>query len=300
MTRNEFIKSVGAAVAVSAFGKAIGASPGALSPDYESLQAEIDEVTPAMYYPYLKGGSTDKAALRRLDAAFGKVLKEVRDTVVTDKPAVWYVYNMGVIVKTKESCFSIDLHHRRAPEIAPLLDFALITHNHGDHFTEDFYRAMDGAGKTVVSNFKDNAGAKAANAECGYTKGVRTLKLKDVEIHTALVDHHKTLLIDFITSFEIIIGKWRLYHTGDQADEGKLNPARSPDLWMPHTYCNEWPIVKGVKKFSPKLTAALHLHEFGHPRGRFRLTYADGLRAKAEIEKAGGAAIVPVWGDRIF
>ena len=297
MTRNEFIKSVSAVAVMSAFGKAFGAE--VPSDRYTALQAQIDEVTPKMYFDYQKRRQADKAALQRLDAAFDKVLKEVRETIVTDKPAIWLVYNMGVIVKTREACFSIDLRHRRAPEIAPLLDFALITHSHGDHFTEDFYRAMDGAGKTVISNFKENVGAKSGNAECGLTKGKRIFKLKDVEIRTALVDHSKTL-IDFITSFEISVGKWRLFHAGDAADEGKLNPVQSPDLWMVHPYCNEWPITKGVKKFSPKLTAVLHLNEFSHPHGQCRWTWADGFRAKADVEKSGGAAIVPLWGDRIF
>ena len=297
MTRNEFIKSVGSVAVVSIFGKTFGAE--GLSNRYTALQAQIDEVTPKMYFDYMKGGPTDKAALQRLDAAFDKVLKEIRKTVVRDKPAIWLVYNMGVIVKTKESCFSIDLQHRRAPEIAPLLDFALITHNHGDHFTDAFYRAMDGAGKTVISNFKENAGAKSSGAECGYTKGKRTFKMKDVEIRTALVDHSKTQ-IDFITSFEIYIGKWRLFHSGDAADEAKLNPAKSPDLWMVHPYCCYWPISKGLKKFSPKLTAILHLNEFGHPNNQCRWTWAEGFGAKSDAEKIGSAAIVPLWGDRIF
>ena len=84
MTRKEFIKSMGAATAVSVFGGAFGAA----LPDYEKIQAEIDAVTPKMFFDYLKGGPTDKAALRRLDAAFDKVLREVRETVVTDKPAI--------------------------------------------------------------------------------------------------------------------------------------------------------------------------------------------------------------------
>ena len=148
MTRKEFIQSVGAAAAVSVLGKSFGAT----GPDYDKFQAEIDEVTPKMFFDYLKGGPTDKAALRRLDAAFDKVLKEVRETVVTDKPAIWLIYNMGVIVKTKQSCFSIDLKHRRAPEIAPLLDFALITHNHGDHYSNEFYRPLSRSGAIGFSD----------------------------------------------------------------------------------------------------------------------------------------------------
>ena len=269
-----------------------------LEPNCEMLQSQIDEVTPKMYFDYLKGVSTDKVALQRLDAAFYKVLREVRETVVTDKPAIWFVYNMGVVVKTKESCFSIDLQHRKANEIAPLLDFALITHRHGDHFTEEFYRAMDGAGKTVISNFKDNAGAMSRQAECGLTKGNRTFKLKDAEIRTALADHSKTK-VDFTTTFEIRIGGLLLFHSGDCSDVSKLNPSRSPDLWMVHPYCG-MKTEDGVKKFSPKLTAILHLNELGHARTGCRWTWEAGLKAKAKVEETGGAAVVPVWGERIF
>ena len=297
MTRSEFIKSVGAVAALSACGKAFGSETP--SDRYATLQSQIDEVTRDEFFAYMDGGPADKVALRHLDAVFDKVLKEVRETVVTDRPAIWFVYNMGLIVKTFETCFSIDLKHRRAAEIAPLLDFALITHRHVDHFTEDFYRAMDGAGKTVISNFKPNSGVKEGQAVCGYTREVRTFKMRDVEIRTAFVDHSKTQ-IDLITSFEILIGKWRLFHSGDAADEGKLNPIYGPDLWMCHPYCCEWPIIKGVKKFAPKKTVILHLNELGHPRGGCRWTWEEGFRAKADVEKAGGAAIVPIWGDRIW
>ena len=89
--------------------------------------------------------------------AFEKVMREVKATVVTrDVPAVWSVYNMGYIVKTRESLFSIDLNHRRGTEFAPILDFALVTHNHGDHWRKDFYKAMAKRGKAVFSNFLDN------------------------------------------------------------------------------------------------------------------------------------------------
>ena len=41
--------------------------------------------------------------LRRYDEAFRKVVREMRETKVEgDTPAVWYVYNMGVIVKTRK------------------------------------------------------------------------------------------------------------------------------------------------------------------------------------------------------
>ena len=303
MTRGEFLKTAGSAAILAAAGDSFGdgTAVGA-KVDYAALQAEIDEVTPQDFKAYLDGawdwfGLTRKAALQRLDDAFDKVLAEVKSTVVSDRPAVWLVYNMGVIVKTKEACFSIDLKHRKAPEIAPLLDFALITHNHGDHFTEEFYQAMNGAGKTVISNFKDNYGAKDWRKDGGYTRAVKTFRIKDVEIRTSPTDHND-YLVDFTTVFEVRIGDYVIYHSGDCSNVAKLNPTRRPDLWIVHPYCGT-KVEIGVEKMKPRLTVMAHLNEFGHARNRWRWTWEDGFKAKAKAEAAGGKAIVPVWGERI-
>ena len=86
------------------------------------------------------------------DEAFRKVVREMRDKKVGDTPAIWYVYNMGVIVKTRQSLFSIDLCHRLAPTIADELDFAIISHNHLDHYTREFYRAMSALDSHILVN----------------------------------------------------------------------------------------------------------------------------------------------------
>lgn len=305
MTRGEFLKTAGSAAILAAAGKLFGAEKKAetAQPDYAALQKEIDAVTPQDFYAYLGGGEdasdvVSKPALQRLDAAFDKVLSEVKMTAVTDRPAAWLVYNMGVVVKTKEACFSIDLMHRRAPELAPLLDFALITHNHGDHFTEQFYKAMNGKGKTVVSNFKDNYGVPKWKENGGYTRSAKTFKIKDVEVLTSLADHND-YLVDFTTAFEVHVGAFTIFHSGDCSNVKKLNPTRRPDLWVVHPYCGMG-AESGVKKMKPQLTALAHLNELTHPRDRWRWTWADGLKAKARVEEAGGKAIVPVWGERIF
>lgn len=301
MTRSEFLKAAGSAAILAAVGETFGAEAAA-KPGYESIQAEIDKVTPQDYKAYLAegpdSGIVGLSALKRLDAAFDKVLSEVKSAVVTDKPAVWLVYNMGIVVKTKETCFSVDLKHRRAKELAPLLDFALITHNHDDHYGEAFYKAMDGRGKTVISNFKDNYGAYFRDrASGGYTRAEKTFKLKDVEIRTSLTDHNG-YLADFTTAFEIRIGEYVIYHSGDCSNVTKLNPTRCPDLWIVHPYCGMG-ADEGVKKMQPKLTAIAHLNELGHARDRWRWTWSDGLKAAAKCEAAGGKAVVPVWGERI-
>ena len=270
-------------------------------------QKETDLVAADVYRKYMDDGDTrGLKSLERLEAAFEKVFREAAETKVGDVPAVWSVYNMGYIVKTRETMFSIDLVHRRAAEFAPRLDFALITHNHSDHWRQGFYRAMDGAGKTVISNFLDNYGAadwrkggKDWKSNGGYIRGVKEFRIKDVEIRTSLVDHND-YLIDFTTAFEIRVGSWHLYHTGDcgRGSEGKLVTAwGKPDLWLFFPGCGI-DVAKAVSKVEAKRVVFGHLWELGHSTGR--LTTPMVRRA---LERAKGAGCKDVsaalWGDRV-
>ena len=200
-------------------------------------QEETDQVEAETYGLYMRDGDTrGLASLEKLEAAFEKVYREALETKVDKVPAVWSVYNMGYVVKTPGALFSIDLVHRRDVELAPHLDFALITHNHADHFRQPFYNAMNGAGKTVVSNFLDNFGVRDWQADGGFTRARKTFHIKDVEIRTSLVDHNG-YLIDFTTAFEIRVGDWILYHSGDCGVASKLategGPKWSPALRLP-------------------------------------------------------------------
>lgn len=297
MNRREFICS-GSAFAFAGATLANGASE---EDRYRLLQAEIDQIRAADFKAYKFDYRPEMlrrfAALQRLEDAFDRVLKEVRETKVTDRPAVWFLYNMGVVVKTPETCFAIDLMHRRGHELASLLDFALITHNHGDHYTEAFYEAMNGAGKTVISNFKDNYGTRDWRRDGGYTRVPKTFRIKDIEISSRLANHND-YLVDFTSTFEIKSHGFVIYHTGDCSSLDKLNPTAVPDLWCVHPRCGLDPAA-AVRKFHPRQTAVLHLNELGHDVNKWRWTWQDGLSVKRTIEGAGGIAIVPVWGERI-
>lgn len=314
MTRGEFIKGAAACGAVAAVrGAAFGdeaAAPG--SAEWrDEFQREIDQVTPDAWKRYYLRGLEVPAeevaatraqlpALGRYEDAFDKVVAEARSTEVTGRPAVWFVYNMGIVVKTAKSLFAVDLHHRRAEELAPLLDFALITHNHRDHYTERFYDAMNGAErKTVVSNFKDNYGASFGKKHPGgYTRAVKTFEFGDVRVRTTYLDHN-SYLVDFTTAFEITVGDFVIFHSGDCGNPAKLAPeCPSPDLWVFHPFCG-MDAVAGAKAVNPKLAAVAHLNELGHARDRWRWTWAQGESARSKLEKAGFNAVVPLWGDRI-
>ena len=301
LTRKNFIATVG----YTAAGLALHASE---TGHLDAFQQELDAITPDDYSKFQLAGvdlpDAERLAayaahpgLKRYDDAFEKIFVEAQSTTVTDKPAVWLVYNMGVVVKTPQALFTIDVNHRLATCLEPFLDFALITHNHKDHYSEAFYAAMDRKGKTVVNNFASNYGAHYAKRMGGYTRAEKTFTIKDVTIKTTPSDHNK-YLIDFTTAFEISVGDYTIYHSGDSQNIDKLNPSRTPDLWIVHPYCG-LKVAAGIEKFHPKLTVIAHLFELGHAVDRWRWSVADGQKAQKQAEEAGGAAIMPLWGDRI-
>ena len=301
MTRREFAAG---ALAVSVIpGRASEPEP---ADDFDVRQREIDEITPADYYDYLEKGSPRFAALKRLDEAFEKAVAEAREAKVDAVPAVWLVYNMGLLVKTRETFFSVDLCHRLAPTIARELDFALITHNHNDHYTTEFYQVMDSRlHKTVVNNFACNYGAREVpyhNGEPsefggGYTRGGKSFRFRDVFVRTSVSDHN-SYLTAFTMPFEICVGDFTIFHSGDSCSAEQMNPVRTPDLWVVHPR-NGLKVVDGVKRFHPKTTVISHLNEFSHPKSRYRWTWKDGLSEKKLLESEGAGARVPVWGERL-
>lgn len=273
----------------------------ALEDKLDLWQRETDFVSNTTYDAYFRDGDTrGLKTLENLEIAFETVFREARETKVEAVPAIWNVYNMGYIVKTRESLFSIDLVHRRAVEFAPLLDFALITHNHDDHYRPEFYEAMNGSGKTVVSNFLDNFGVKDWWKNGGYTRKERTFKLKDVEIRTSLVDHNG-YLVDFTTAFEIRVGNFLLYHSGDCGIAKKLRTTwGKPDLWLFFPGCGV-DVADAVKRIGAKRTVFGHLWELGHKAGAWGGRLSAPI-IKSALEKARSVGVepeVPTWGTRI-
>lgn len=303
-TRKDFIfESLGLAAAGALAGcRTTATPPPAAVADEDVLdrwQRETDQVKPEVFEAYLRGEvlAADYVSLARLEEGFEKVLREIDAADVSAHPAVWMVYNMGVVVKTRESLFSIDLMHRRAEELAPRLDFALITHNHSDHYRNGFYRRMNRAGKTVISNFLDNYGVKDWKNEGGFTRAKKTFRIRDVEIRTSLVDHN-AYLIDFTTAFEIRVGDWLLYHTGDCGVASKLHTTWGrPDLWVFFPGCGI-DVAEAERNVRPKQMSFGHLWELGHRYGRLTTPMVRTAQKKA-LDAGTQNLTVPLWGERI-
>ena len=300
VTRRRFVGEALAASVIGATGK-----PAAAASQADVIarwQADTELVSPDVYRQYLRDGDArGLVTLEKLEAAAEKVLREVKDAAVGDIPAVWSVYNMGYIVKTRDSLFSIDLVHRRDAEFAKMLDFALVTHNHADHWRGGFYEAMDGAGKKVVSNFLDNYGVRDWRKDGGFTRARKVFKIRDVEVRTSLIDHND-YLIDFTTAFEIRVGNWTLYHTGDsgKGTEPKLETVWGrPDLWLFFPGCGI-DTAKAVAKVNAKRIVFGHLWELSHRTGhRGRLDEPLIRRALAAARPVVANTSFALWGDRI-
>ena len=328
-TRRGFIAG---GAALCAMGGRLSASAADAPVDYDAIQKEIEALPPKAFEDFVYGENMSanrsklSAAeceawyakypiLRRYDEAFRKVVREMRATKVEgDTPAVWYVYNMGVIVKTRKSLFSIDLCHRLAPMIADELDFAIISHNHLDHYTREFYRAMDKRHKTVIQNFECNYGAalyivdgKLAGLQGGYSCGECKYDIGDVTVRTYVSDHNP-ILRKFVMPVEIHIGNYTILHNGDTFNVQDLRPTRTPDVWIHHAWCwggcferSEWEqseTMRGIRAFHPRLAVVSHHQELSHtPQGR--RNFKEALDRKTAAEESGTPAVVPFWGDRI-
>ena len=308
--RRDFLKKTSlAAMAV------VGGINAAEGGEIDALQRELDAIPGGEFKkfrdfgPLLAAEIRDELyakwpVLRRYDEAFLKVMREIDGTEVAERPAVWYVYNMGVIVKTPKALFSIDLSHRLSTMLADKLDFMIITHNHFDHYTEMLYQAMDSRHKTVIQNFRDNYGAclRVKGGLGGFSRGECRYTIKDVVIRTYETNHNH-LLKGYVMPVEVQVGDYTILHVGDTFNTGDLRPERTPDLFIHHAWC--WggsnQTMDGIKAFHPKCVVIAHHCELGHNRktGGGSVPLARAYARKAKVEAAGTHAIAPFWGDRI-
>ena len=261
-------------------------------------QSLIDQVTKAEFEAFdnTPDALSDNDLLNFYDSICDRLLTDIPATVLhPGEAAVWYIYNHGWIIKTARSCFGIDVHHRRAELLEPLLDFVVITHNHNDHYNMELLKAMTQSGKLVISNFFPNP---------GYTKAVSfTHQLNDVTIHCGEADHNQKLR-RFTMPMEIICAgeeqDFVFFTSGDCFSSDFLESrSNAVNLYAIHPYCGMNP-ADAAKKLSPEMTCVVHLQEMGHEINNWRWTVDHGKNAVAAIEEAGFNAYTPVWGEKFL
>lgn len=235
----------------------------------------------------------ESGIIRFIAIALDKLVKEIPQTKVRKgEVAIWQLYNMGYIVKTKNQCFGIDLHHKHATKLAPFIDFLLISHNHSDHYWKPLIAEMEKLGKPVYSNFLDN-GFKVVTGD--------SMQIGDIDIKVTTVDHNKKLL-NFVNTYEINCysskkNGYVIYFTGDAHNYEQLNPTGPVDLFIPHLAVG-LKMDKAVEKIQPKEVLMSHILELAHAIEKWRWSYEYGINECEKLNREG--VYLPVWGEKLI
>jgi len=135
--------------------------PEILTKERENLLLEFDEFAfdhfpildddhPLFIHSYLLSDLHKFYRLR-----FDKLYSEIKNAKVPDgQIKIWYVYNMGVVAKTKNLTIGFDLANRwinfDIPKLADQLDILIISHPHQDHYDSSLVNRALERGVAVV------------------------------------------------------------------------------------------------------------------------------------------------------
>ena len=266
----------------------------------KEMQTYADTFTHTQFKEYLAtpAGSDQErnigqsGLMKFYNMALEKLLTEIPATKVKKgEVAVWQLYNMGYVIKTKTQCFGIDLYHKYAEKLVPMIDFLLITHNHGDHHDKHLVAEMGKQGKPVYSNFLNN----------GYqvTTG-DSFSIGNISVKVTTVDHNATLK-NFVNTYEVncYAGKGKDYvmvFTGDAHNYQQLNPTGKVDVFIPHLAVG-LNMAEAVKKINPTEVLMSHILELGHAITKWRWSYEYGINECVKLQRPG--VYLPVWGEKI-
>ena len=101
------------------------------------MQAVVDTTTKKEFETFDDDPKqkTSNPVLKYYDQSLERLCNDIPATKAAEGTVViWYLYNMGFVIKTPTVCFGIDIHHRHAEKLEPFLDFLAVTHNHNDHY----------------------------------------------------------------------------------------------------------------------------------------------------------------------
>lgn len=264
------------------------------------MQTYVDSFTHTLFGEYLAApagsekvrGIEGWGLMQYYNMALDKLIAEIPATKVKrGQVAIWQLYNMGYVVKTDSQCFGIDLYHKYAEKLAPMIDFLLITHNHGDHQWKPLIAELERQGKAVYSNFLDNGHKVSTGDE--FTVG-------NISVKVTTVDHNKTL-VNFVNTYEVNCyankGKdYVIFFTGDAHNYEQLNPTTEVDLFVPHLAVG-LNMAEAVKKINPTEVLMSHILELGHSITQWRWSYEYGINECEKLNREG--VYLPVWGEKL-
>lgn len=149
---------------------------------------------------------------------------------------IFKVYNMGYCLRTNKHTILFDLRwdgtNQEAAKIAEKADISFLTHDHGDHYSNNMINAMVNAGKYLILPKVDKVpGYTDLSKKHVLTEDVLTpIDCDGVKIQAFLGDQNGTPCYVFAIDFD----GWRFAHGGDNqvvAAEGQLANIEAMDVF---------------------------------------------------------------------
>jgi len=200
------------------------------------------------------------------DIMFTKALIEIQTEEVTEGVSFWQIYNHGFVVKTPSMVFGFDLapaivSYNKFNKLANLLDAAFISHKHGDHYSLDLIRKMNGLGKPVVMPSEGTL-PRCIGMDAGENKQISGLS----------VTAHDGLHSVPVRQFEIVTPEGiRILHTGDNQTSETIPEIADVNILLLNAWVNEsgrasntTGINNSLTKIKPDVCLLGHFQELWH------------------------------------
>ncbi|MCD6590541.1 MAG: MBL fold metallo-hydrolase [Candidatus Aenigmarchaeota archaeon] len=284
----------------------------------------LDDDHPLFAYSYLFSDLHKFYKLR-----FDKLYAEIKNTQVPDgQIKLWYVYNMGVVAKTKNLTIGFDLAHKwidfDIPKLADQLDILIISHPHQDHYDSSLVKRALSRGVAVVlpsgkikeewrKPIRSDPKGKELKEIFGNSENLismdedETKVIKQAKITAFAAEHGKGELPVPTRWFFVEIDGFTILHTDDAeligsetGDAFKKIPQGIDIFLMDIRSPNR---LREISFLKPKIIIPLHHWEIFHGKpktkgeGDFRkiLSFKDEVHQQIPTSK-----VIPlIWGESI-
>lgn len=218
-------------------------------------------------------------------------LDDIKNAKITQGVVIWYLYNMGYVVRTKNVSFAIDLIARGSTSLADMLDFTIVSHSHADHYDKNFVSAMASKGKPVYAPFTGN----------GITTISSTSEFNFGEVNVRFtLNHQQTTMPVIVSQIDCgaSAGNYTIYDMADARDLSALKPDRHVNILMLHI-ANGYDPTQAAAIINPEVTIYAHEMELGHS------TAADGYRWKYSYSynkiksQPHESSFILMWGEKL-
>lgn len=255
---------------------------------------QLSDTTWKQYRSYWVNDTAKAAAMENthpilyyLHKAISTSVAEIRSTTVKQGAVIWKLYNMGYVVKTKVACFGIDINQPGSAQLAPLLDFVISSHVHGDHSNAELLDAMTAAGKPVYSPF--------------YSKGVlinstREFSHGEVKLRFTMNVQGDVPVIVSQIDCGASAHNYTIYHIGDARSVAGFNPDKHINLFMLHIE-NAMNVFEAVARVKPGITVYDHVMELGHAVNKWRWSYQYTYNKIKQLQPASNYVLT--WGEKL-